>query len=60
LPSDGWGTPVRDDQLRRHVFSEIIADLNQPRNPAGLAQPAEPLEEWMSGSPLVRVDFSDV
>ncbi len=54
------GTPVRDDQLRRHVFSEIIADLNQPRNPAGLAQPAEPLEERMSGSPLVRVDFSDV
>jgi hypothetical protein len=51
---------VRDDQLRRHVFSGIIADLKQPRNPAGLAQPAEPLEEWMSGSPLVRVDFSDV
>ncbi len=52
------GTPVRDPQLRAHVFQKIIDDLNQPRNPAGMRQPVEPLQEWMDGSPLVRVDFA--
>jgi hypothetical protein len=51
------GTPVRDPGEREHVFRAIIADLNQPSNPAGIPQPVEPLEEWMTGSPLVRVDF---
>jgi hypothetical protein len=53
------GTPVRDPQLRGAVFRSIIADLNQPWNPAGIPQPVEPLEEWMAGSPLVRVDFTE-
>jgi hypothetical protein len=51
------GTPVLDHDLREAVFSSIIADLNQPWNPAGIRQPVEPIEEWMHGSPLVRVDF---
>lgn len=51
------GTPVRDPQQREAVFRSIIADLNQPWNPAGIPQPVEPLEEWLAGSPLVRVDF---
>ncbi|GAA5142564.1 nitroreductase/quinone reductase family protein [Pseudonocardia adelaidensis] len=53
------GTPVRDPQLREAVFRSIIADLNQPWNPASIRQPVEPLEEWMAGSPLVRVDFTE-
>ncbi|MDX3109057.1 nitroreductase/quinone reductase family protein [Nonomuraea angiospora] len=53
------GTPVRDRRRREAVFRSIIADLNQPWNPAGIAQPVEPLEEWMAGSPLVRVDFTE-
>ena len=51
------GTPVRDPQQREAVFRSVIADLNQPWNPAGIPQPVEPLEEWLAGSPLVRVDF---
>jgi hypothetical protein len=51
------GTPVRDPQQREAAFRSIIADLNQPWNPAGIPQPVEPLEEWLAGSPLVRVDF---
>ena len=51
------GTPVRDPQQREAVFRSIIADLDQPWNPAGIPQPVEPLEEWLAGSPLVRVDF---
>ncbi|MFF0340728.1 nitroreductase/quinone reductase family protein [Kribbella sp. NPDC004875] len=53
------GTPVRDPGLREQVFRAIIADLNQPWNPAGIPQPVRPLEEWMAGSPLVRVDFME-
>ncbi len=53
------GTPVRDPQLRAAVSRSIIADLDQPSNPAGIPQPVEPLEEWMAGSPLVRVDSTE-
>ena len=52
------GTPVRDVQLRSHVFASIIDDLNQPSNPAGLYQPVEPLSAWLAGTPLVRVNFA--
>lgn len=51
------GSPVVDHAERAAVFQSIIDDLNQPSNPAGLPQPVEPLAEWMSGSPLVRVEF---
>lgn len=53
------GTPVLDPAHRRVVFSSIIADLNQPWNPAGIPQPVEPIGEWMHGSPLVSVHFPD-
>lgn len=45
------GTAVHDQQLRRHVFSQIIDDLNQTWNPAGIRQPVEPLDAWLCGSP---------
>lgn len=53
------GTPVLDDIERELVFRSIIDDLNQPSNPAGIAQPVEPLSRWMTGSPLIRVEFVD-
>ena len=53
------GTPVLDRAEREAVFTSIIADLNQPWNPAGIRQPVEPLEEWLQGSPLVSVEFPD-
>lgn len=49
--------PVLDPAERTRVFAAIIADLNQPANPAGIAQPVEPLAAWLEGSPLIRVDF---
>ncbi|GLY38077.1 hypothetical protein Amsp01_041010 [Amycolatopsis sp. NBRC 101858] len=51
------GTPVQDAGEREAVFTEIIADLDQPSNPAGIPQPVEPLAAWLAGSPLVRIDF---
>lgn len=53
------GTPVLDRAQRETVFSSIIADLDQPWNPAGIRQPVEPLDGWMQGSPLVSVHFLD-
>lgn len=53
------GTPVLDRAQREAVFSSIIADLDQPWNPAGIRQPVEPLDAWMQGSPLVSVHFLD-
>lgn len=53
------GAPVLDAGHRERVFRSVIADLNQPSNPAGIPQPVEPLERWMSGSPLVHVTFTE-
>ena len=49
--------PVLDADDRRHVFAAIIDDLNHPRHRGYLAQPVEPLEEWVERSPLMRVTF---
>ncbi|OCG75252.1 nitroreductase/quinone reductase family protein [Microbacterium sediminis] len=50
--------PVLDPARRRDVRA-IVADLNHPRHSGYLAQPVEPVEEWMQGSPLVHVRFTD-
>jgi deazaflavin-dependent oxidoreductase (nitroreductase family) len=47
---------VTDKAERRRVFTEIVGDLNQPGNPAGLSRQVD-LEAWMAGSPLVEITF---
>ncbi|MWB97541.1 nitroreductase/quinone reductase family protein [Agromyces seonyuensis] len=49
--------PIRDANTRAHVLGSIIDDLNQPRNPAGIPQPVEPLAAWLTGSPLMHITF---
>lgn len=49
--------PVLDQAERRRIFTAIVADLDHPRHSAYIAQPVEPVEEWMRGSPLTRVHF---
>jgi hypothetical protein len=56
---DALALPVRDAGARARVFAAIIDDLNQPRNPAGIPQPVEPLDEWMTGSPLMHITFAN-
>jgi hypothetical protein len=53
------GVPVLDPAERETVFRAVIADLNQPSNPAGLPQPVAPLDAWLAGSPLIHVTFPD-
>ena len=49
---------VLDETERRRIFTGIVADLNQPLHRGYLAQPVEPVEEWVEGSPLMRVTFA--
>jgi len=49
--------PVTDPDERRKVFTEVIADLNQPSNPGTIAQPAH-LADWLRVSRLVEVAHS--
>jgi len=51
-------TPVLDEDDRRHIFTSIVDDLNQPLHRGYLSQPVEPVEEWVAGSPLMHVIFA--
>lgn len=52
-------SPVVDEQQRVRVFQSIIDDLNQPLHRSYIAQPVEPLEEWLARSPLMHVTFEE-
>ncbi|MEV5904846.1 nitroreductase family deazaflavin-dependent oxidoreductase [Streptomyces sp. NBC_00015] len=47
--------PVTDEEERRRILTEIVADLNQPHNPGTIAQPTH-LRNWLD-SRLARVTF---
>ncbi|MGJ6969266.1 nitroreductase/quinone reductase family protein [Streptosporangium sp. G11] len=48
--------PITDPAERHRILSDIIDDLNQPHNPARIAQPTR-LEDWENSSPLVEIQF---
>jgi len=50
--------PVTDPDERRRVFTEIVAELNQPANPGRLTVPTK-VEDWMNGSVLLEIQFDD-
>jgi len=50
--------PITDEATRRKIFTEIVADLNQPHNPGRITQPTD-VEDWVAGSRLVEVLFDD-
>lgn len=49
-------TVITDPQERRRVLSEFVDQFNERNGPDG-AWPTAQLDEWVEGSPLVRVDF---
>lgn len=49
--------PVPDPGERRRIFTQIIADLNGPTHRGYLAQPVEPVQDWIDSSPLMHVTF---
>ncbi|WP_410870623.1 nitroreductase/quinone reductase family protein [Nocardia sp. A7] len=50
--------PITDPAHKRPVIEYIVEDLNQPRNAANVHQPQH-VEDWMTGSPLVEILFTD-
>jgi hypothetical protein len=53
------GVPITDPTQKRPVFEYIVDDFNQPHNPAIIHQPQH-VEEWIAGSPLVEIVFTDL
>lgn len=51
--------PVIDPADKRPVFEHIVDDFNHPHNPAIVPQPQH-LADWMAGSPLVEIVFTDI
>lgn len=51
--------PITNEQERRRILTEIVADLNQPSNPARIAQPTS-VDAWMAGSPLAEISLRRV
>jgi deazaflavin-dependent oxidoreductase (nitroreductase family) len=49
-------TVIAEPAERRRVLAEFVDQFNQRNGPDGPWPRAE-LEEWMEGSPLVKVDF---
>jgi hypothetical protein len=49
--------PALDRESRRRIFDEIISDLNQPLHRPYISQQVQPIDEWMTGSPLMHVTF---
>lgn len=49
---------ITDAAERKRVFAAMVEDLSQPSNPAGLSTPPKPVERWLAGSPLFRVELS--
>ncbi|WP_433715007.1 hypothetical protein ACQP2U_13850 [Nocardia sp. CA-084685] len=51
--------PITDPAHKRPIIEYIVEDLNQPRNAANVHQPQH-VEDWMTGSPLVEVLFTEI
>ncbi|RFA08184.1 nitroreductase family deazaflavin-dependent oxidoreductase [Subtercola boreus] len=49
--------PVLDVAERERIFTAIVDDLNQPLHRSYLSQPVEPVNRWVSGSPLMHITF---
>jgi hypothetical protein len=52
-------TPITEPTQQRPIFEHIVNDLNQPRNAANVTQPQH-VEDWMAGSPLMEIIFTDI
>lgn len=49
--------PVHDPAERHRVFTEVVADLDQPLHRGYLTQPVPPVQDWVDGSPLMHLTF---
>ena len=53
------GMPVRDPAVRERVLREIVDELRHSDNRGGVQAMIGTAEDWIGGSPLVRIDLDD-
>ena len=53
------GVPVLDPDERERVLREIVGELRHPGNRGGVQTVIGTAEDWIAGSPLVRIDLDD-
>ncbi|WP_432485671.1 nitroreductase/quinone reductase family protein [Kineococcus esterisolvens] len=53
------GVPVTDSAQRERVLREIVDELRHPDNRGGVQGVVGAAEDWIAGSPLVRIDLDD-
>ena len=51
--------PVLDPAERERVLHEIVDELLHPANRGGVQRVIGTTEDWIAGSPLVRIDLDD-
>lgn len=53
------GVVITDPVERERVLREIVEELRHPDNRGGVQGIVGPVDDWVSGSPLVRIDLDD-
>ena len=53
------GVVITDPVERERVLREIVEELRHPDNGGGVVGIVGAVEDWVSGSPLVRIDLDD-
>ncbi len=53
------GVVITDPVERERVLREIVEELRHPDNRGGVQGIVGAVEDWVSGSPLVRIDLDD-
>lgn len=53
------GVPVTDSAQREQVLREIVDELRHPDNRGGVQGIVGAADDWIAGSPLVRIDLDD-
>ena len=53
------GVPVTDPTQREEVLREVVDELRHPDDRGGVQGIVGAAEDWIAGSPLVRIDLDD-
>lgn len=53
------GVVITDPVERERVLREIVEELRHPDNRGGVQAMVGAVDDWISGSPLVRIDLDD-
>ena len=53
------GVPITGPGERERVLREIVDELRHPQNRGGVQRSIGVADDWIAGSPLVRIDLDD-